>query len=80
VPTRQLFRDHTHTANQTTHSAADGFIVIDNGNMRFGFAHSSPTLFRRTIHHRGAEFAEIGEFFNQQLFTLRPPSPASQES
>jgi hypothetical protein len=24
------------------------------------------------IHHRGAEFAAIGEFFNNELFTPRP--------
>jgi hypothetical protein len=27
--------------------------------------------------HRGAEFAEIGEFFNQELFTQRPESVLS---
>jgi hypothetical protein len=27
----------------------------------------------KNIHHRGAEFAEIGEFINQELFTPRPP-------
>ena len=27
----------------------------------------------RNIHRRGTEFAEIGEFFDQEVFTLRPP-------
>ena len=31
----------------------------------------------RSIHHRGAEFAEIGEFFNQELFTSCPESGLS---
>jgi hypothetical protein len=32
-----------------------------------------PGFLLRRIHHRGTEFAEFGEFINQDLFTPCPP-------